>query len=96
MSASARGRTPSSRRGAATPSASAPSGAARCACKLRPGDQALLRTLMAEPALSCREISDALGVPVGSIGPTRARCIERLRRERELAGSLHETSGFAR
>jgi len=51
---------------------------------------------MAEPALSCREISDALGVPVGSIGPTRARCIERLRRERELAGSLHETSGFAR
>lgn len=64
--------------------------------KLRPADQALLRTLMAEPALSYREISDALGVPVGSIGPTRARCIERLRRELELAGSLHETSGYAR
>lgn len=58
--------------------------------KLRPADQALLRTLMADPALSYREISDALGVPIGSIGPTRARAIERLRRELELAGALHE------
>lgn len=46
-------------------------------------DQALLRMLVADPAPSYREIADALDMPVGSIGPTRARCLERLRRERE-------------
>jgi DNA-directed RNA polymerase specialized sigma24 family protein len=34
---------------------------------------------MADPAPSYAEISDELGVPVGSIGPTRARCLARLR-----------------
>ena len=44
-------------------------------------DQALLRLLTAEPAPSYEEISAALKVPIGSIGPTRARALERLRRE---------------
>jgi RNA polymerase sigma factor (sigma-70 family) len=47
-------------------------------------DQALLRMLTADPAPSYEEISAALDMPVGSIGPTRARCLERLRREAEL------------
>jgi RNA polymerase sigma factor (sigma-70 family) len=47
-------------------------------------DQSLLRMLVAEPAPSYREISCSLGIPIGSIGPTRARSLERLRREREL------------
>jgi RNA polymerase sigma factor (sigma-70 family) len=41
----------------------------------------LLRVLMASPPPSYTEVSAALGVPVGSIGPTRARCLQRLRGE---------------
>jgi RNA polymerase sigma factor (sigma-70 family) len=44
-------------------------------------DQALLQMLVADPAPSYQEISAALQMPIGSIGPTRARCLERLRRE---------------
>lgn len=40
----------------------------------------LLRLLMATPPPSYQEISEALGMPVGSIGPTRARCLDCLRR----------------
>jgi RNA polymerase sigma factor (sigma-70 family) len=47
---------------------------------LGPRDQALLRMLAADPAPSYEEIGAALGMPVGSIGPTRARALARLRR----------------
>lgn len=40
----------------------------------------LLRVLATTPPPSYAEVSDALGIPVGSIGPTRARCLENLRR----------------
>lgn len=40
----------------------------------------LLRVLMASPPPSYREVSAALAMPVGSIGPTRQRCLEDLRR----------------
>ena len=53
----------------------------RCFARLREGDRALLRLLMADPAPSYEEISAALNIPIGSIGPTRARALERLRRE---------------
>jgi RNA polymerase sigma factor (sigma-70 family) len=39
----------------------------------------LVELLMADPPASYAEISDQLGLPVGSIGPTRGRCLERLR-----------------
>ncbi len=39
----------------------------------------LLELLMADPPASYAEISDQLGLPVGSIGPTRARSLARLR-----------------
>src|SRR5215470_725365 len=41
--------------------------------------QRLLELLMADPPSSYTEISDELGIPVGSIGPTRGRCLARLR-----------------
>jgi RNA polymerase sigma factor (sigma-70 family) len=47
--------------------------------RLRPEDQALVRMLATDPPPSYSEISAALGMPTGSIGPTRARCLQRLR-----------------
>jgi RNA polymerase sigma factor (sigma-70 family) len=40
--------------------------------------QQMLELLMADPPASYAEISDQLGLPVGSIGPTRRRCLARL------------------
>jgi hypothetical protein len=40
----------------------------------------MLAMLMADPPYSYAEISAALNIPVGSIGPQRARCLQRLRR----------------
>ncbi len=45
----------------------------------------LLSLLMQEPPLPYVEISTRLGTPVGSIGPNRARCLDRLRRSPALA-----------
>jgi RNA polymerase sigma factor (sigma-70 family) len=53
----------------------------RAFARLPERDQALLRLLVADPAPSYEEISSALEMPIGSIGPTRARSLERLRRE---------------
>lgn len=39
----------------------------------------LLRVLMADPPPSYDEVSAALDLPIGSIGPTRGRCLARLR-----------------
>lgn len=41
----------------------------------------LLRLLTVEPALSYEEISTAIDRPIGSIGPTRSRCVDRLKAE---------------
>jgi RNA polymerase sigma factor (sigma-70 family) len=41
--------------------------------------QRLLELLMADPPASYADISDELGLPIGSIGPTRGRCLARLR-----------------
>lgn len=40
----------------------------------------LLRVLLADEPPSYEEVGAALGMPVGAIGPTRMRCLERLRR----------------
>jgi RNA polymerase sigma factor (sigma-70 family) len=42
--------------------------------------QQLLRVLLADPAPSYAEVGAALGMPIGSIGPARARCLDGLRR----------------
>lgn len=43
--------------------------------------QALLRLLVADPAPSYAEVSMALGMPIGGIGPNRRRCLDQLRRQ---------------
>jgi RNA polymerase sigma factor (sigma-70 family) len=52
----------------------------------------LLRMLIASPPPSYVDVAAALGMPIGSIGPTRARCLARLR---ELAADRGITSGTA-
>ncbi|HSJ82315.1 MAG TPA: sigma-70 family RNA polymerase sigma factor [Acidimicrobiia bacterium] len=39
----------------------------------------LLRLLCADPPLSYEEIAEIVGRPIGSLGPTRSRCLERLK-----------------
>jgi RNA polymerase sigma factor (sigma-70 family) len=41
--------------------------------------QALLRILMADPPPTYREVAAAFGIPIGNIGPTRMRCLGKLR-----------------
>lgn len=56
--------------------------------------QSLLRMLIADPPGSYDEISAALDMPIGSIGPTRGRCLERLRELAEAAGISRERNGL--
>jgi len=44
--------------------------------------QQLLSMLISDPPYSYSEIHEKLGIPVGSIGPQRARCLSRMRRSR--------------
>jgi RNA polymerase sigma factor (sigma-70 family) len=46
---------------------------------LRPEHRKLLLLLLSEPEVPYQEISRRLGIPVGSIGPTRARCLDKIR-----------------
>jgi RNA polymerase sigma factor (sigma-70 family) len=52
--------------------------------------QQLLSMLVSDPPYSYVEISAALGIPVGSIGPQRDRCLNRLRRAMTPAPSRDE------
>jgi RNA polymerase sigma factor (sigma-70 family) len=47
---------------------------------LHPRCQRLLRLLTADPAPAYVDVAAALDMPIGSIGPTRARCLECLRK----------------
>jgi RNA polymerase sigma factor (sigma-70 family) len=60
----------------------------RALATLPPRHRTLMETLLAEPEPSYAEISDRLGIPVGSIGPIRGRCVTRLRRELIHAGAM--------
>ncbi|MGW4526411.1 RNA polymerase sigma factor [Amycolatopsis sp. NPDC004378] len=65
--------------------------AARRACALLPRrDRRLLALLFGDPPKSYQEISATLGIPVGSIGPTRARCLARVRTSPAIAALLAE------
>ena len=48
--------------------------------RLAPHCQRLLGLLMGDDDLPYKEIAEQLSMPVGSIGPTRGRCLEHLRR----------------
>ena len=53
---------------------------------LKPRCQKLLALLMTDDPMGYKDLSDLLDMPVGSIGPTRARCLEHLRRLVEQDG----------
>ena len=53
--------------------------------ELPPRCQQLLSMLLSDPPHSYADIHRELGIPVGSIGPQRARCLERMRRSSALA-----------
>jgi len=50
--------------------------------------QDLLALLAADPPLPYAQISARLGIPVGSIGPSRSRCLEKLRHHPAVAALI--------
>jgi len=48
----------------------------------------LIALLIADPPVPYTEISTRLGIPVGSIGPNRARCLDKLRRDPAIAALI--------
>jgi DNA-directed RNA polymerase specialized sigma24 family protein len=57
--------------------------------QLPPGCQQLLALLTEDPALSYAEISARLGIPAGSIGPTRRHCLDELRRHPAITALIN-------
>jgi RNA polymerase sigma factor (sigma-70 family) len=57
---------------------------ARALATLPDRHRRLLTVLVAEPALDYRQVGELLSMPVGSIGPIRARSLARLARHPEL------------
>ena len=58
--------------------------------------QRLIALLCADPPVPYAEISGRLGIAVGSIGPYRGRCLEKLRRDPAIAALIRTDSGTAR
>jgi RNA polymerase sigma factor (sigma-70 family) len=46
---------------------------------LPPGSQQLIALLIEDPPVADAEIAARLGIPAGSVGPSRGRCLEQLR-----------------
>jgi len=57
--------------------------------RLPPGCQQLLALLIADPPVPYAEISARLGIPAGSIGPSRRRCLNRLSRDPAIAALIN-------
>jgi len=56
--------------------------------RLPPGCQRLIAVLMEDPPVPYAQISARLGIPIGSIGPSRRRCLDRLRRDPAITALL--------
>ncbi len=56
--------------------------------ELPPFCQQLIALLIEDPPVPYVEISARLGIPVGSIGPTRRRCLDKLRRDPVIAALI--------
>jgi RNA polymerase sigma factor (sigma-70 family) len=63
---------------------------------LPPECQRLVAMLAADPPVPYAQISARLGIPVGSIGPTRSRCLDKMRRHPALAALINAESGSPR
>lgn len=59
-----------------------------CVGRLPERCQKLLRIVAAGPRPNYTDVAATLGMPVGSIGPTRGRCLDKLRQELVQAGGL--------
>ena len=57
--------------------------------------QQLITLLTADPPVPYAQISAKLGIPVGSIGPRRSRCLEKLRRDPAIAALINPESAGA-
>lgn len=60
---------------------------------LPPSGQQLIALLLQDPPVSYAEISIRLGIPVGSIGPTRRRCVDKLRHYPAVAALINTDTG---
>jgi len=56
--------------------------------RLSPSCQQLITLLIEDPPVPYTQISARLGIPVGSIGPTRSRCLDKLRRDPAIAALI--------
>ena len=59
---------------------------------LPPEGQRLISMLVADPPVAYAEISARLGIPIGSIGPTRSRYLDRMRRHPAVAALINAES----
>ena len=64
--------------------------------QLPPRCQQLITLLTEDPPMPYAEISARLGIPVGSIGPTRRRCLDKIRRHPAIAALINAGTGTAR
>ena len=62
---------------------------------LTPSRQQLMAMLIEDPPVPYTEISARLGIPVSSIGPTRRRCLDKLRRYPAIAALIDDEAGTA-
>ena len=62
---------------------------------LPPCCQQLITLLAQDPPASYAQISTRLGIPEGSIGPSRARCLDKLRRHPAIAALVNPDAGTA-
>jgi RNA polymerase sigma factor (sigma-70 family) len=60
--------------------------------QLPPNGQQLLALLTADPPMPYADISAQLGIPVGSIGPTRSRYLDKIRRHPAIAALINTES----
>jgi RNA polymerase sigma factor (sigma-70 family) len=67
--------------------------------RLPPCCQQLILLLIQDPPVPYAQISARLGIPVGSIGPNRGRCLDRLRHDPAIAALINteaESAGSGR
>ena len=55
---------------------------------LPPRDQQLIALLIEDPPVPYAQISARLGIPIGSIGPNRRRCLDKLRHHPAIAAMI--------
>jgi len=60
---------------------------------LSPSCQQLIAMLIQDPPVPYAQISAELGIAVGSIGPTRRRCLKKLRRHPAIAALIDAETG---